>query len=137
MQNLFENVADEYEGKMFQYPLVVGKTWEDNWNSTNKTTLEGYEEVNIALGTFPAGLKHKTVLTGAHIGSELEKALVNGTRYLWFAKGVGIVKMRYEHSNGVVTDNPPTESEVVVRITKQAETTKLQRAILAGILGKK
>ena len=36
-----------------------------------------------------------------------------------------------------VSDNPPTESEVVVRITKQTETTKLQRTILAGILGEK
>ena len=35
-----------------------------------------------------------------------------------------------------VSDKPPTEPEVVVRITKQAKTTKLQRAILAGILGK-
>ena len=104
MQNLFENVADEYEGKMFRYPLVVGKAWEDNWNSVNKTTLEGYEEVNIALGTFPACLKHKTVLTRAHRGSELEKALVNGTRYLWFTKGVGLVKVRYEHANGIVTE---------------------------------
>ena len=33
-----------------------------------------------------------------------------------------------------VSDNPPTESEVVVRITKKAGTTKLQRAILASIL---
>lgn len=104
MRVLFENVAAEYEGKMFQYPLVAGKTWEDNWNSTNKTTLEGYEKIEIALGTFPACLKHKTVLTGAHIGSELEKALVNGTRYMWFAKGVGLVKVRYEHSNGIVTE---------------------------------
>ena len=101
---LFANVATEYEGKIFRYPLTVGKTWEDTWNSTDKTTLEGYEKVEIALGTFPTCLKHKTVLTGAHIGSELEKALVNGTRYLWFAKGIGIVKVRYEHSNGIVTE---------------------------------
>ena len=31
-------------------------------------------------------------------------SIINGTRYLWFSKGVGIVKMRYEHSNGVVTE---------------------------------
>ena len=100
---LFTNVAD-YKAKIFQYPLTVGKTWEDTWNSTDKTTLEGYEKVEIALGTFPACLKHKTVLTGAHIGRELENALVDGTRYLWFAKGVGLVKVRYEHSNGIVTE---------------------------------
>lgn len=101
---LFTNVAAEYKGKTFLYPLAAGKTWEDNWNSTSKTTLEGYEEVEIALGTFPACLKHKTVLTGAHIGNTLENALVDGTRYLWFAKGVGLVKVRYEHSNGIVTE---------------------------------
>ena len=112
MQNLFENVAAEYEDKMFRYPLVVGKAWEDNWNSTNKTTLEGYEKVEIALGIFPACLKHKTVLTGAHIGSELEKALVNGTRYLWFTKGVGLVKVRYEHSNGIVTEAELVDYEI-------------------------
>ena len=104
MRVLFVNIADEYKGKMFRYPLTVGKTWEDKWNATAKTTLEGYEKVEIALGTFPMCLKHKTVLTAAHIGSELEKALVDGTRYLWFAKGVGPVKMRYEHSNGIITE---------------------------------
>lgn len=36
-----------------------------------------------------------------------------------------------------VSHNPPTEAEMVVYITKQAKTTKLQRAILAGILGKR
>ena len=36
-----------------------------------------------------------------------------------------------------ISDKPPTASEVVVRITKQAKPTKLQRAILASILGGK
>ena len=36
--------------------------------------------------------------------SDLITALINGTRYLWFAEGVGIVKIRYEHSNGIVTE---------------------------------
>ena len=36
-----------------------------------------------------------------------------------------------------VSDNPPTASDASVSITKKAETTKLQRAILAGILGEK
>jgi predicted metalloprotease with PDZ domain len=36
-----------------------------------------------------------------------------------------------------VSDDPPTARDASVRITKEPQTTKLQRAILAGILGKK
>ena len=39
-------------------------------------------------------------------------AMTNGTRYIWYAKGVGIVKMRYVHSNGVITDAELSEYEV-------------------------
>ena len=34
-------------------------------------------------------------------------------------------------------DNPPTARDANVRITKQTETTELQRSILVGILGTK
>ena len=53
----------------------------------------GYEKVEVVAGTFTNCLKHKTIFTNPE-----------GTRYLWFAKGVGVVKMRYEHSNGVTTE---------------------------------
>ena len=36
-----------------------------------------------------------------------------------------------------VSDQPPTARDANVSITKQAKPTKLQRAILAGILGEK
>ena len=103
MRLLFENISLETDGELLQYPITIGKTWEYRWNSKKETTLEGYETVEIALATFTDCLKHKTVITGAHIGSRLEKEIINGTRYLWFAKGVGLVKMRYEHSNGINT----------------------------------
>ena len=35
-----------------------------------------------------------------------------------------------------VSENPPTTRDPSVRITKKAKTTRLQRAILADILGK-
>ena len=104
MRVLFVNIAARYEGKMFQFPLTVGKTWEYSWDGQAQITIENLETVEIAAGTFQDCLKHKTVLTGADNGTELENALFNGTRYLWFAKGVGLVKMRYEHSNGIVTE---------------------------------
>ena len=104
MQVLFENISLEVDGELLQYPITIGKTWEYRWNSKKETTLEGYETVETALGTFTDCLKHKTVITDAHIGSRLEKEIINGTRYLWFAKGIGLVKVRYEHSNGINTD---------------------------------
>ena len=79
---------------LFRFPLVVGDTWTQKgpWAPQIQTTLVGYGKVEVAAGTFTDCLKHKTIFTN-----------VNGTRYLWFAKGVGVVKMRYEHSNGVTT----------------------------------
>ena len=80
---------------LFRFPLVVGDTWtqKDHWNPQTQTTLVGYEKVEVPAGTFTNCLKHKTIFTN-----------VNGTRYLWFAKGVGVVKMRYEHFNGVIME---------------------------------
>ena len=106
--------------ELFQFPLTVGKTWnkEGLWNSQVKTTIEDYESVKISLGTFKDCLKHKSVFTGATTDSDataytLERIpLINGTRYLWFAKGVGLVKMRYEHSNGVITEAELKEYDV-------------------------
>ena len=97
---------------IFRFPLVVGSSWEQEgaWKLQAMATLEGCETVRVSAGTFSACLKHKTVFTDADVeivedaDAGLRDALVNGTRYLWFAKGVGLVKMRYEHSNGVVTE---------------------------------
>ena len=42
----------------------------------------------------------------------MKNSLVNGTRYLWFAKGVGVVKMYYEHANGTITEAELLEYEI-------------------------
>lgn len=114
-----DNIAGHWP-ELFQFPLTVAKTWrkEGLWNSQVQTTVEDYESVKISLGTFQDCLKHKSVFSGATTDSEastyaLERIpLINGTRYLWFAKGVGLVKMRYEHSNGVITEAELIEYEV-------------------------
>ena len=95
-----------YKTDLFRFPLVIGDMWvqEGHWNTWVQTTIEGYEQVEIAAGTFSDCLKHKTVFTRADAGSPLKSSLVNGTRYLWFAKGIGVVKMRYEHANGITTE---------------------------------
>ena len=91
---------------LFRFPVVIGDTWaqEGSWDTRVQTTMEGYEQAEVAAGTFRDCLKHKTVFTRADTGSPLKNSLVNGTRYLWFAKGVGVVKMRYEHANGITTE---------------------------------
>ena len=99
---------------LFRFPLKVGDIWkeEGHWGTRTKTSWEGYESVEISTGIFSNCLKHKTVFTDAEAGSEQRNSLVNGTRYLWFAEGIGIVKMRYEHANGVVTEAELLEYEV-------------------------
>ena len=105
---------------IFRFPLVVGSSWEQEgaWKSQATAILEDYETVSVSAGTFSACLKHKTVFTDADVedtDAELRNVLVNGTRYLWFAKGVGLVKMRYEHSNGVVTEAELIKHEIPIQ----------------------
>jgi hypothetical protein len=75
-----------------------------DWNAKAVMTFDGYETAAGPAGTFPRALRHKTVITEAQADSSEGRAFVNGTRYLWFAQGVGLVRMRYEHANGRVTE---------------------------------
>ena len=108
---------------VLRFPIIVGDTWtqEGFWNSQVETFLDGYEQVEVPAGIFPACLQHKSVLTDitSHSQNNLTiitndkryepgdrqmSPFVNGVRYLWFAKGVGLVKTRYEHANGITTE---------------------------------
>ena len=102
---------------LFRFPLTVGDTWtqDGHWESQVQTTVEGYEAVEIASGIFPDCLKHKIVITEAKAGTPLKSSLINGTRYLWFAKGIGIVKMRYEHTSGTTTEAELLEYNIPVK----------------------
>ena len=89
---------------LFRFPLVIGDSWTQKgpWAPQIQTTLVGYEKVEVAAGTFTDCLKHKTIFTNPKHKTIFKNP--EGTRYLWFAKGVGVVKMRYEHLNGVTTE---------------------------------
>jgi len=108
---------------VLRFPIVVGDTWtqEGFWNSQVETILDGYEQVEVPAGVFPICLKHKSVLTDIDSHSQNNLTIitndkryepsdrqmspfVNGVRYLWFAKGIGLVKTRYEHANGITTE---------------------------------
>ena len=116
LSNLFQNIVITED--LLRFPLTVGRNWEQIGlhGLLAQIRVEGCESVEIALGTFPNCLMHKTFLKDAE-GAELESGVMNGTRYLWFAKGVGLVKMRYEHANGIITEaeltalNVPSESD--------------------------
>ncbi len=109
MYMLLHYINHRNEIDLFKFPLVIGSRWAQEGPHKSKATitLEGHASVEVSAGTFPSCLKHKTVFTDADVkepDAEQGNAYLNGTRYLWFAKGVGLVKMRYEHSNGVVTE---------------------------------
>ena len=107
-----------HEIDLLRFPLSVGNTWtktRGQWNSQTKTTLQSYEQVEVSAGIFPDCLKHRTIFTDAETDSQLKNDLVDGTRYLWFAKGVGVVKMRFEHANGVITEAELLEYNVPVK----------------------
>ena len=108
---------------LFRFPLSIGNTWTQTgrlgpWYIRAKTSLENYEQVEVSAGSFRECLRHKTVFTDVEADSQLKSALANGTRYLWFAKGVGIVKMRYEHTNGIVTEAELLEYNVPANATE-------------------
>ena len=120
---------------LFKFPLVDESRWkqEGPHKSEVTTTLEGDPEtVKVSAGIFRACLKHKTVFTNADVDepdAESQNAFINGTRYLWFAMGVGLVKMRYAHANGVVTEAElltckiPVESQSYLPVEIDAEWT--------------
>lgn len=122
---------------LFRFPSVIGNTWtqEGFWDSQAETILDGYERVEVSAGIFPTCLKHKSVLIDTppcsqnnllatsngkryERGSKKESPFVNGTRYLWFAKGIGIVKMRYEHANGLTTEAELMEYSVPGKVAE-------------------
>jgi len=101
--------------ELFKFPLTKGKTWTQGgrWDARAETTIEAHEAVEVPAGIFPDSLKHKTIITGTQAKAEGGSEFVNGTRYLWFAKDVGLVKMIYEHSNGMTTKAELTKYDVV------------------------
>jgi hypothetical protein len=84
----------------------VGQLIEErgDWEVLARTTIEPAEPVTVADGTFSDVLQFKTVIAGARCTPKDAATFVNGTRYMWLAKGVGLVRMRYEHSDGKVTE---------------------------------
>jgi len=104
-----------YPGDLIQKPISTNNNWTEQkiddvyqkgyvW----QTTAESMSETvcTPAVG-FSDCLKLKTVITGEGIkdGKETPEidVFVRCTRFMWFAPGVGLVKLEYHHEEGCTT----------------------------------
>jgi len=62
------------------------------------------EKVEAPAGIFEDCLKVKTTITGVTKEYELSDAFIRGTRTMYFAPGVGLVKLEYQHETGHHTE---------------------------------
>jgi hypothetical protein len=58
-----------------------------DWEARARTTLAHCEQVAVPAGTFSDVLQFETIISGARCNPPNAATFVNGTRYLWFAKG--------------------------------------------------
>jgi len=93
---------------MIQFPLAFNNQWSEkvfseigaNW--IGKTTLESRTQVvTVPAGTFSNCLKLKTEIRLAAGGPPSD--FISGTRYMWFAPGLGLIRVEYHHGNEKVT----------------------------------
>jgi len=90
----------------------------DRWNGEDGFTYPGWrysstvsglsETVSAGSQIFTNCLKITTTITGDGVFngtpvSQEQNAFVRGVRDIWFAPGVGVVKMQYKHENGFTT----------------------------------
>jgi beta-lactamase regulating signal transducer with metallopeptidase domain len=94
------------ERKLLELPVTPGGSWRQAGENgaSAETSIEGYETVTVEAGTFSDCVKHVTVISDAHSDRQAANDFANGIRTLWFAPGVGLVKMVYTPDNGKVTE---------------------------------
>jgi RNA polymerase sigma-70 factor (ECF subfamily) len=116
---------------LIQKPINIGKNWNEyNQNGyTYQSTVESVGEgLNISAGIFPGCLKVKTVITGEgrKDGKKTPEidTFVRGTRFMWFAPGVGLLKLEYHHQEGCVT-----EAELKGHSVKEGNNSYLPLAV--------
>ncbi|MGE5293510.1 MAG: hypothetical protein ACM3VT_01645 [Solirubrobacterales bacterium] len=102
-------------------PRTPEETWEqrigkqENGKGRARTVLDANEPISVPAGTFREVRKYRTTVSDAEGDSRQAIDFINGVRYMWFAKGVGLVRMRYEHSNGIVTEAVLLSHKLAVR----------------------
>jgi hypothetical protein len=117
-----------FSGTLWEAPLTVGTTWtNDNlWvqgfsGYTATSTVAAIESVTVPLGTYANAIKIVTVITGAGTSWDNTPApaevnnFINGTRTVWIAPNMGIVKMVYDHAE--------SGKQTVAELTSQTDGT--------------
>jgi len=111
----------EQPSLILQLPPQVGDEWTD---IAHVEGIEGHtvvesvkEKVEVPAGIFEDCLKVKTTITSVAMEDEPSDAFVQGTRTMYFAPGVGLVKLEYQHKTG-----HHTEIVLVDYATQQRDT---------------
>jgi len=85
-------------------PLQVGQTWVGYGQTEaslpvhegRSTVISDSETVAVTAGTFTDALHVRTVISGTN-------QYLSGDRHIWFAPGVGLLRLIYNHDDGSVT----------------------------------
>ena len=107
------------ERKLLELPASLGQTWSQagDRGALAETSLEGSETVTVEAGTFTNCIKHVTVISDARSDRSEADEFANGLRTLWFAPGVGLVKMVYVPDNGIITEAELLRYEITEQST--------------------
>ncbi|MBI1930367.1 sigma-70 family RNA polymerase sigma factor [Candidatus Poribacteria bacterium] len=126
---------------LLQYPITVSDLWfgevtqgaRKGWVGIT-TVPSDSEQVQAAAGRFSDCLLLKTEITGKGVFANIHRDssvsesdfgklvpqavndFICGARLMWFAKGVGLVQVRYEHRDGTITSIKLTDFRHVERV---------------------
>ena len=99
---------------LLKFPVTTGEIWSSPYNEgiAERIVEAADESVNVPAGNFDCCVKVKTTvqMRPANEGSPQADELYNrrkeyheGEKWMWFAKGVGVVKAEHHHTNGKQT----------------------------------
>lgn len=114
-KNLFPGYMVKYyagnPSELLQIPVSMGKSWmKQDSGYTFRSIIAGTSEtIDTPAGKFADCVKVRTLITGKRINSDGEEnpeidVFVRGTRFMWFAPSVGLVKVKYNHEEGSATE---------------------------------
>jgi len=92
--------------RKLRFSTHVGDEWAapSGFKSKANTVVESNRDVvTVPAGTFRDCIKLKTVIRDSE-GTKEERDFCDGTRYMWFAPGVGLVRLEYYHNDNTTTN---------------------------------